>query len=1616
MSRSLIGILILLLFGLCSGQATALEFKSSEEDGGARLPTQCLVFDTTLDAGKITVSDYISVRPTADLAVTTRGRALCLSGLEPGIDYQVTVRAGLPAVDGSTLTQAVQHDIRMADRKPFVRFSGNGLFLPRSAAAGLAVETINTPRLTVNVYRASDRLLPRLQLSQDPSFWEASRSKREDATLVWSGTLETAGPLNQRVQTAFPLATALPERSPGAYLVIIRDARSANAPEADDSWYESAASDSAARWIIETDLALSAVSGQDGMTIVARSLTDAEPVAGVRLQLIAQDNAILGEVTTDSDGAGRFTAGLLRGRDGSRPTMVMAYGPTGFLDSPKAVDFTMLDLRRPAFDFSDRGVTGRDNPGPVDSYVYLDRGIYRPGETVQASVLIRDRDLKALGDAPATLLVRRPDGVEYRRLPLTLNLGAASVAIPLSSAARHGTWNLDVIVGDEKKPVGKGRFEVDDFVPQRLKVSLTAPEAPVLPVETPTTMGAEARFLYGAVAANLTVEATVDLGADPNPFPEWVGYHFGQGEAPVLSQQISGQATMTDGEGRSTVSFTLPAADPAVMAPLQATITVQVLEPGGRATGRSLAVPVRPRNSYLGIRPLFGEDGLGDGATAAFDIIALDGAGKPLNPPGLRYVLYRVERDYTWFRSDGGWQWRVNEYLQPVSSGALAAKNAGEPVRFEQTLRWGTYRLRVDDGLSTAQYAFNAGWYNAAGSGDSPDKVKLALAQPRYSAEETAILRVEPPFAGEMEVVIANDRIHSRQTRTVGADPVEVRIPVQKAWGAGAYALVSFHRGVEQAKGPRPVRAVGLVWIGVDPAPRTLAVAIEAPERLQPRQSLTVPVRIGNLKQGETAFVTLAAVDEGILQLTDFKSPDPLAHFFAQRRLAVDLRDDYGRLLDGNAGPAGTIRQGGDGGIGGAALPVVPTKSVALFSGPVKVDREGVAQVTLDVPDFAGSLRLMAVAWSADRIGHAERSMTVRDSLVAELILPRFLAPGDEALATLQLHNVDGAVGERQILVSATPPLNAVAPDDGTGGRDYATMVTLPAGGRIELPVRLRATDVGIATVSLTVTGPDGEAVERSWPIAIRPSHAPVTLVDFAEQAAGAEFTLPRNLEAPFLPGSVSVAVNYSRLPDIDVPGLLNALDLYPYGCTEQTVSRALPLLAFPDLIDGLDLDRKAAADLRIGNAIDKILERQRADGSVGLWSSHDDLAEPWLQMYVFDFLLRASAAGHTVPAASLKAMNGWVGSHVTAGLNDSRSFSDRIAYGLLLLSRSGDVRVGDLRYMHDVGSREFSQSPLPWAQLGAALTALGDRRRAGEAFAKARAAVGGRSLDYYATGLRDAAGTLAVAAEAGDTATVAAALRYLQLELQSWSAWTRPTQEKAALLMAAQAMIVRTGPLTLAVNGIQPAAGGAVSRFSLSQQQLESGFSVVNQGTSPVYRTTVLHGVPRAAPSPVAKGIRLTRTLHALDGTPLDSTRLQQNTRAMVVLNGQSESQGLRTFILVDPLPAGWEIETVIRRGASGYGENWVGKVSGSPQLESRDDRFVAVVEQGRMTDYGEEGEATTNLGPGLSTNQFRFAYVIRAVTPGQFDRPPATVEDMYNSDIIARTDAGQTTVLPTP
>jgi uncharacterized protein YfaS (alpha-2-macroglobulin family) len=1521
-------------------------------------PRICAQFSETLVPTGVDYSTYLRL-PAPDMDVEASGNEICVTGVEHGTRYRVTFREGLPAKTGEALAKDVDLMLYVRDRSPRVSFPGRGYVLPRSADAGLPIETVNLSEVNLTLRRVSDRNL--LRAIQDSyfgrplSYWEEEDFSSQIAEDIWTGTGEVQLELNQDITTRLPMGDIIKDLPAGIY------ALSASRPGGDP--YDDPG---ATQWFVLSDLGVSSLSGVDGMHVFVRSLTTANAMADVKVTLLSNANRVLATVQTDQQGHAMFTGGLPRGTGGAAPALLVVENGSD--------DIAFLSLKDPGFDLSDRGVEGREPSPPIDVFLTTDRGAYRAGETVYATVLTRNGVAQAVNGLPVTAILTRPDGVEYTRHLSTQDAAGGHVfKMPLGPSVPRGTWRLAIKADVDAAPLTTAKFLVEDFLPERIDFEVNLPDGPIKLAQAPD-MQITAKYLFGAPASNLATDALIKL-SETETLEGYPGYRFGRYDARMSPRTEYIDVGVTDAKGKVSARFDIGEMEDA-NGPLTARITVDMYEGSGRPVQRELSRVLTPVKPLIGIRPLF-DDVVAEGTNAALNILALD-EDLAITHMNVRWTVNRVQRRYQWYQQFGNWEWEPISTRERIAQGELMLGD--QPAQISAPVEWGLYELVVenlDDPSITAATSFYAGWYAPADTSSTPDTLELSLDRPNYGSGETAMLRIVPRYAGTALITVMSNRVIAMKTVAVTEGENLIPLDVTDEWGAGAYVTASVLRPMDVATGHNPARAMGLSYAKIDPAEKQLSVKIDAPPQADPRGTLRAAVQVDGITKGDTAYVTVAAVDLGILNLTGFESPDPSAHYFGQRRLGVEIRDLYGRLIDGMNGAMGQIRSGGDAGTGGRFQSPPPTEElVAFFTGPVQVGPDGRAEVAFDLPAFNGTVRLMAVAWSDTAVGQAEADVLVRDPVVVTASLPRFLAPGDKSRLMLEIVHATGPAGRMALDVTA----------EGLSLSDGPSAITLSDKAKATLTLPISAHEVGDHTIRIALTTPDGRRLLKEFVVPVRRNDPAVSTTRRFELAGGKTFTLDNNVFVGMAEGTGRATFTAGPLAKLNAPGLLASLDRYPYGCTEQVTSRAMPLLYLSSVADAMGLGNKYAVGDRIAQAIDRVLTRQASNGAFGLWRAQS--GDFWLDAYVSDFLSRARSAGHDVPDLAFRLAMDNLRNRLNY-VSDFDSGGQDVAYALMVLAREGAASMSDLRYYADVKGDAFT-TPLAAAQVGAALAFYGDQTRADMMFRRAAGLIQpdqteGPNLwrSDYGTHLRDAAGVLSLAVEAGSTALdahkLADRIGAAQRDLS--------TQESAWALMAAHAMVRDPGVSGLEIDGL-PASGPLVRM--LEDQIDNAPVRIHNTLKQPVQITLTTTGVPEVPADAGGYGYGIKRQYFTPEGEELSLDQLTTGQRLVVVLTVSPFETGGARLMVNDPLPAGLEIDNPrLLRSGDIREMPWL-KTTYAENAEFRADRFLAAVDW-------------------RSDKPFRLAYVVRAISPGVFHQPAATVEDMYRPQYNARTNTGR-------
>jgi alpha-2-macroglobulin len=1361
-----------------------------------------------------------------------------------------------------------------------------------------------------------------------------------------------------------------------------------------------------------TDIGLHLRRHASQLDVFATSLKSGQAQSRVELSLIDEAGKALAQAQTDGDGHAVFT-----GRSDKARAVLARKGNN---------EMSVLSLRDAALDLSEFDATG--HPSRSNKlFVYAGRDLYRPGESFNVSVLSRDADGRVPAKlVPLTLTVKKPDGsklVEQLVQPHKTGQGYFQHSIALPADAPTGGWTLQARIDPAAKtPDAQWAFKVEEFLPERMKLTLTAPDAP-LSGEVSLPVQVQGDYLYGAPAAGNRLQATVSTERLANPLGQKLpGFLFGDFADDKARSRADVADVELDANGKAEVALTAKLDER--HSPMRVRGAFSLLESGGRPVVRSLERTWWPAPALVAVRPLFDRHVAPEGGLAGFEVVRVDASGAFKPAKDLKLTLTYEERQWYWRYDDGrGWHSGFNTTDELVEARTLklpAKTTVNLPVK------WGRYRLEIEDPETkqTLRYGFYAGYgaQDADDIGNRPDRVQLQLKGAPYKAGDTARLTIKPPHDGEAVVTVEGDKVLWSKRVGVKAAGTELDIPVSAdaAWQRqDLYVTVAAFRPGSQGDRVTPARALGLVHLPLNREDRKLKVALEAPAKTVPSTALPIKVKVPQLA-GKPAIVTVSAVDVGILNITSFKTPDPADFFFGKHRYGADMLDLYGRLIEKMEGNTAQQRFGGDAGKRDTQSMPRKVLLVDLFSGPVALDAKGEAVIHVKLPDFNGTLRLMAVVSSADSYGSTQAETVVAAPLVAELNLPRFIAPGDKATIALDITNLSGAAQDVRVALSASGPVRI------TG---EAESVKLADKQRQILRFQAEALDAyGLAPIKLTVSA-GALSLVREAALQVQPVTPLTRESRRIRLEPGATQAVDKALLDAYWAGSATLNLSVSNTPPIDIKDQVQGLLMYPYGCLEQTTSSAYPLVFIDDEAAarwGLKPVPREERAKRLDGAFARLAGMQQARGGYGLWAASNPY-EGWLTAYVTGFLQDARDAGFAVPEAQLKKALDNLGEQFQRSpgqqltppsaprRNDKGAIADyrdaealRMAHQRFaeaahmgyILAREQKAPLATLRTLHDQ-HRASALSPLPLVHLSLALQLMGDPARAKAALDDAMQrgygyqpedGVWGQWLGDYGSRIRDRALSYALLLRhkvAHDTRENL--LFDLADDFQKRSYYS--TQERLALFLAVQAATNGAGKddgwktmLTLGAK-TDAWAGSGTGQQGLSLAQLKSGVTLKNDGANPVYLDVTAQGYPVKPLAPASDRISVERAMFTTDGKPVTTRQFTTGEMFIVRLRVKA-SQQIKDGLVVDRIPAGFEIENLNLSQGPQAGEFTVEGVNVAQananerivHTEYRDDRFVAAARLGGQMDL---------------------FYLVRAVTPGRYVVPATFAEDMYRPEI---------------
>ena len=1252
-------------------------------------------------------------------------------------------------------------------------------------------------------------------------------------------------------------------------------------------------------------------------------------------------------------------------------------------------------------------VGGKDIQKGLKGFIYGERGVWRPGDTLHISFMLEDREKRIPDKHPVALEIYNPRGQFYTKMISTQGTnGFYTFAVPTQADDPTGLWNAYVKVGGT---AFHKSLRIETIKPNRLKITLALPtilQASSKDVYAPLTSS----WLTGATASRLKAKVEMSLSKVNTQFKNYGQHLFNNPATDFTTVRADVFNGVLDAEGRAGVNIQLPVATGAP-GMLNATFTTRVFEPGGDASIYSQTVPFSPFTSYVGIN-LNQPKGkyIETDKDHVFDIVTVNDQGQPVNRSNLEYKIYRISWSWWWENGEESFGTYINNSsITPVASGNLQTTGGKASFKFRINYPdWGRYLVYVKDresGHATGGtvYIDWPDWRGRSNKTD-PSGIKMlafSLDKDSYEIGETATAIIPAAAGGRALVSLENGSTVLQQQWLEVSDQGDTKLTfkITPEMAPNVYLHISLLQPHAQTVNDLPIRMYGIAPVFVTNRQTILQPQIKMPEVLRPETDFNVTV---SEKSGKPMTYTLAIVDDGLLDLTNFKTPDPWNEFYAREALGIRTWDMYDDVLGASGGRYSSLfSTGGDASLKPADAKANRFKPVVKFIGPFYLAKGKQQTHTLKLPMYVGSVRAMVVAGQDGAYGNAEKTAFVRTPLMLLSTLPRVLSTQEEITVPVNVFAMENQVKNVTVSLEASGAGVQI-----TGNRQQSLTFDQP-GDQLAYFTLKTGSKTGKATIHLTASG-NGQQTKETIEIEVRNPNPVVTLRNSQWIEAGQEAELSYTL-AGSSSANNQVQLEISRIPSVDISRRFDFLYNYQHHCTEQLTSKALPLL-FVSQFKAVDEQEAEKIKTNVQEAIRQIYARQLPNGGFVYWPGNA-VADEWITSYTGMFLTLAQEKGYAVHP---NVLNKWKRFQRAAAQNwrmpqeasNWQIWQSELqqAFRLYTLALAGAPEYGAMNRMKEQPGLSIQAK---W-RLAAAYALTGKMKPAGELVYNAETTVipySSMNLIYGSSDRDEAMILETLILMKRDRDALQQAKKVSQnLAQENWFS----TQSTAFALMAMGRLAKQlsgTLDFTWSWNGKQqPAVKSAKAVFEkeIATSPKSGTVSVKNQGKGAlsvdlITRTQLLNDTLPA----IADNIRLDVKYTDMAGSPISVEDIRQGTDFMsaVTLSNISGTSDYSNLALTHIIPSGWEIynERMIVPEASSSNSNEANTPESSADKytykDIRDDRVLTYFDLRR-------GESKT------------FTVRLQATYAGNFILPAIQCEAMYDAAVQARTKAGRTTV----
>ena len=1249
-------------------------------------------------------------------------------------------------------------------------------------------------------------------------------------------------------------------------------------------------------------------------------------------------------------------------------------------------------------------VGGKEIQKGLKGFIYGERGVWRPGDTLHISFILEDREKRIPDKHPVALEIYNPKGQFYTKMISTQGMnGFYTFDVPTQAGDPTGLWNAYIKVGGTTFHKG---LRIETIKPNRLKINLTLPKI-LQSTDKNVTVPLASAWLTGATASKLKAKVEMSLSKVNTQFKNYGQYIFNDPATDFTTIKTDVFDGILNAEGKAGVTLKVPAATNAP-GMLNATFTTRVFEPGGDASIYTQSIPFSPFVSYVGIN-LNQPKGkyIETDKDHVFDIVTVNSQGQPVNRSNLEYKIYRISWSWWWENSEESFGTYINNSsITPVASGKLQTSGGKTTFKFRVDYpSWGRYLVYVkdkDSGHATGGTIY-VDWPESRGRSNKtdPSGIKMltfSLDKDSYEIGETATAIIPAAAGGRALVSIENGSsvLHREWIEVTNEGDTKYTFEITPEMAPNVYLHISLLQPHAQTINDLPIRMYGIAPVFVTNRQTVLQPQIQMPEVLRPETDFNVTV---SEKSGKPMTYTLAIVDDGLLDLTNFKTPDPWNEFYSREALGIRTWDMYDNVLGASAGAYSSLFSVGvDATLKPADAKANRFKPVVKFIGPFYLEKGRQQTHTLKLPMYVGSVRAMVVAGQDGAYGNAEKTAFVRTPLMLLSTLPRVLSIQEEITVPVNVFAM-----EKQVK-NVTVSLQASGGGVQIEGSHQQSLTFNRPGDQLVFFTLKTGNKTGKATIKLTASG-GGQQTKETIEIEVRNPNPIVTLRSSEWIETG------QNKELSYQLGSLSannlIKLEVSRIPSVDISRRFDFLYNYQHHCTEQLTSKALPLL-FIAQFKTIDTREAEKIKANVQEAIRQIYARQLPNGGFVYWPGNA-VADEWISSYTGMFLTLAQEKGYAVHANVLNkwkrfqraAAQNW---RMPQEANNWQQWQSELqqAFRLYTLALAGAPEYGAMNRMKEQPGLSIQAK---W-RLAAAYALTGKMKPAEELVYNAETTVIPYSSmnQIYGSSDRDEAmilETLLLMNRERDALQQAKVVSK-NLSQENWFS----TQSTAFALMAMGRLAEKlSGSLdfTWTWNGKQqPAVKSAKAVFEkeISTSPKSGTVAVKNQGKGAlsvdlITRTQLLNDTLPA----ISDNLRMDIRYASMDGKPMSVNDIRQGTdfTAIASISNTSGTTDYTNLALTHIIPSGWEVyneRMTVPEAEPQETTDSSGNVSGQYTYQDiRDDRVLT---------YFNLRRGETKI----------FTIRLQATYAGNFILPAVQCEAMYDVNVQARSKAGRTTV----